>query len=72
MRKIYICEETGSVYWLDGNDLMYAPLSKEDTVIDFEDEGGVVDKLMMRGEVRENGMTYDNLYRKIERELWKK
>lgn len=70
MKKIYHCEDTGSIYWLEGNALMFVS-TPQNGVIDFENDGGEVDKVLMKGETTSTGRQLTDLYAQIERELWK-
>ena len=70
MKKIYHCGDTGSIYWLDGQALMFAP-TPVNGVVDFESDGGEVDKVLMEGEKAQNGRLLTDIYAHVERELWK-
>lgn len=39
-KKIYWCEENGTVYWLDGGKMMFAPMSNDSTA-DLDESGEV-------------------------------
>lgn len=41
--KLFISEKAGCIYWLEGSELFYAPLSTNDAIIDTDDDGGSVD-----------------------------
>ena len=62
--KIYISEITGSVYWIENNCLMYAPMPINGTV-DTDNDGGEVDLGMMKGEIFSNGQGAEDFYADI-------
>lgn len=66
-QKYFISEETGSVYWLQGEAIMFAPLCRDNT---FDtDGGGEVDEQMMKGEFASNGRSFEEIYAEVREAL---
>lgn len=68
--KYYISQEAGSVYWLEGNCIMFAPLSLRGDTFNTN-SGGEVDEQLMQGELLANGREFSELYAEIRKLLTK-
>jgi hypothetical protein len=66
--KLYICEETGSVYWLEGESLIFAPQSRNSFVLDTANDGGEVEEGLAE-EKLENGRTLGEVWEEARRHL---
>lgn len=42
--KLYFCHETGTIYWLNGDMLMYTPMENTAYTLDTQIDGYVVDE----------------------------
>ena len=69
--KIYISQEMGSIYHLDGAELCFTPLSSKSGVHDLENDGGVVDWEVVAGEKTADGQDITDLLNVIIKKLEK-
>lgn len=53
--KLFISEKTGSIYWLDGDALMFCPLPARNGLIDLDNDGGAVEFDLFEGDTLDDG-----------------
>lgn len=58
MTKIYISEKNGSIYYIENGNLCVAPMPTLDAVIDFSEDGCVVDWDFVKEEEGQSGVEY--------------
>lgn len=66
-KKVFVSKETGSVYWLEGDEIAFAPMSQDGSW--DEEESGIVDEEAMRVEDLTSDKNYTALYKEIREAL---
>lgn len=67
MPKYYISQDTGCVYWIEDGEIVYAPITTDNTF--NTEEAGAVDEYLMKGEILSNGKLFEEHYAEVKKAL---